>query len=156
MKVKRTQNIDLKKSIAQANTTNTKVGFFSSATYENGDKVAEVAAQNEFGNMGKNIPPRPFMRPARDNNQWGQVFADASKNAIRKGQSIKTAFKVIGLQAEGDIKKAISEVTRPALKQATVEARLRGKKQGKSVSLTIAKPLVHTGYMLASVTHEVS
>ena len=158
MKVKRVKNIDLKKIVKQSQAIQAQVGFFSSAKYEDGTQVAYVASIQEFGNIQKNIPPRPFMRPAKDNNitQWKNIFTKATTNAIKNNNSIKGAFDIIALTAEGDIKKAIKSVTKPALKTATVEARLRGKKQGKKVSLTVAKPLIDSGYMLASVTHEVT
>ena len=36
-----------------------KVGFFESSRYDNGNYVAEVARDNEFGTL--KIPPRPFL-----------------------------------------------------------------------------------------------
>lgn len=46
-----------------------EVGFFETATYPDGAKVAEVAASNEFGVPSRNQPPRPFFRQAITNNK---------------------------------------------------------------------------------------
>lgn len=156
MVIKKEVKINLSQAIKQAERISAEVGFLSSATYENGEKVAMVAAQNEYGNLSKHIPPRPFMRPAKNKNVtvWNATFQRAIKQGLRSG-NLKSAFDIVSLQVVGDIKKSIVAVTKPALKPATVEARLRDKKQGKSVSLSVAKPLIDSGYMLNSVNYEV-
>lgn len=153
MKVTKKSNINISKMAKQIEQTNAKVGFFDTAVYEDGTSVASVAIQNEFGVPQKRIPPRPFMRPAKDNNsaKWKKTFLAGMKQG-----DAKHAFNLVGMAAQGDIKEAIKEVTRPALATSTVEARLKGKKQGKAVALTIAKPLVDSGYMLTSVEYEVN
>ncbi len=134
-----------------------RVGWESSAVYPNGDVVAVVAAQNEFGNPAKHIPPRPFMRPTITNKQtiWRDHIAKGAMSVLESKTTAVNALSTIGQGIAGDFRKAIAQVTSPALATATVEARLRGKKQGKSVSLSIAKPLVDTGFMLNSLTSTV-
>ena len=46
-----------------------KVGFFSTAKYQDGTPVAAVAAWNEFGT--KTIPERPFFRNALAESERG-------------------------------------------------------------------------------------
>lgn len=156
MVIKKEVKINFSQAINQVSRISAEVGFLSSATYENGAKVAMVAAQNEYGNSNKHIPPRPFMRPAKDKNAtaWKATFQKAIKQGLRSG-NLKSAFDIVSLQVVGDIKKSIVAVTKPALKPATVKARLKGKKQGRSVSLSVAKPLIDSGYMLNSVNYEV-
>lgn len=153
-----------------------KVGWFPNAKYRgDGEKtknvpVAMVAVVQEFGEG--NVPPRPFMRPAAINHseEWAQKFARDIKN----GQ-LKYALNNLGFMVEGDIRKEISNVWVPQLKRETIYARLRKhgwfnrdkfsarqrknhhKKLDKMVGSQegIAKPLIDTGYMIASVTHEV-
>ncbi len=158
MRVIKRTHINLTKNIADIKNIKAQVGFFDSAKYEDGTPVAVIAQQNEYGNLNKNIPPRPFMRPARDDNKsaWGKIAMQGTKQVLEGKKNIKQVFDLLALKVEGDIKIAIKQVTKPSLKESTVRARLRGKNQGKSVSLTVAKPLIDTGYMLASVTHEVS
>ena len=54
-----------------------KIGWFPSARYddEKSTPVAAIAAQNEYGNPNKNIPARPFIRPAiiRDQKTWEDI-----------------------------------------------------------------------------------
>ena len=63
--VKRTGGKKLRRLLREAGkggVSGVKVGFFSTARYEDGTPVAAVAAWNEFGT--KNIPERPFFRRA--------------------------------------------------------------------------------------------
>ena len=142
--------------------------------------VAQVAAINEFGGHGiegGRIPPRPFMRPAARHNaaKWAQLFAKDIRHL-----PLQYALDNLGFRVEGDIRKAITDVWNPPLKPITVEYRLR--KQGAFIKRdsqgnidqektnraiqkkmsevlgthnSIVKPLIDTGYMIASVTHEV-
>lgn len=133
-----------------------RVGWGEDAKYDNGTSIAMIAAQNEFGNASKKIPPRPFMRPtiAVHKMVWATKLSQGAKTVLNGTRSIGEVFEAVGLLIAGDIRKSIATVTSPALKKETVMARLRGKKQGKSVSLTVAKPLVDTGLMLNSLTSE--
>ena len=63
--VKRTGGKKLQRLLREAGkggVSGVKVGFFSTAKYEDGTPVAAVAAWNEFGT--KTIPERPFFRRA--------------------------------------------------------------------------------------------
>ena len=53
------------------------VGWFPSARYndEKSTPVASVAEENEYGNPAKNIPARPFLRPAISNYQKILLFS---------------------------------------------------------------------------------
>jgi hypothetical protein len=61
---------------------------------------------------------------------------------------------VLGQQAAGDIRKSISRIASPPLKQATIDARLR-KRADKTTLGKLDKPLVDTGTLLNAVTSEV-
>lgn len=144
--------------IADVQKDSLKVGWGENQKYEDGTAVAGIAAVQEFGNPMRNIPPRPFMRPtvSEKSLQWQELIAKGMKLVFNDKKSTSAVFEAVGLKVAGDIRASISKVSAPALKTATVKARLRGKKQGKSVSLTAAKPLVDTGLMLNSLTSEVS
>ena len=49
---------DLEANINRIDKKVAKVGWFEKSRYETGEYVAEIAAQNEFGNPSKNIPAR--------------------------------------------------------------------------------------------------
>lgn len=134
-----------------------RVGWGEEQKYPDGTPVAMIATVHEFGSPAKHIPPRSFMRSTimQEKENWKRITAKGLKLVVNGEMTIGENLESMGLKVVGDIRKTISTITAPALATATVEARLRGKKQGKSVSLTIAKPLVDTGYMMNSLTSEV-
>ena len=143
-----TVHINLEDIIKDITSKSLKVGWDKNATHDDGTPVSMVAYQNEFGNMARNIPPRPFMRPAVDNNTWSKQFSLLLKPVLRGNSTATTAFKQTGLIIEGDIKQAITEVTAPALAQSTIKARQR---RGSNST----KPLQDTGVMIRTVSNEV-
>lgn len=155
--VKKVSNSDIvRKAIKQVDNRVLKVGWGKKQRYDDGTPVATVAVVQEFGSPAKNIPPRSFMRVAADNEgkNWARQFAGGLKKVLSGRMQASSVMEAIALLVEGDIKKAISSVTEPPLKEATIKARNRGKKVGNTK--TASKPLVDTGYMLNSVTHEVT
>ena len=173
--MKHTKVNDLKKQIQDLKNTVVKVGYFENSKrtdhYDkfkkdsNGKRTnqietvekpslhnAYVAAIHEFGSPKAGIPPRPTLGPALQNNQdeFSKIIANSFKNG-----TIKDGFELIGQLAVGKVKSEIADLKSPALKPNTVRARLRHKNQGKSVSLTVAKPLVNTKQMLQAVSYVV-
>lgn len=116
--------------------TNGRSGEFSNA---------ELAAIHEFGSPMRNIPERSFLRKPLINN--AATIANLAKNAVGKfiaGEiTAAEALGVIGEEAKGISKEAISDGISPALKPATI-------KHKKS-----SKPLIDTGQLLNSITCEV-
>lgn len=135
-----------------------KVGWGESAVYPSGTPVAYVAVVQEFGSSKNKIPARaPFRLSISENEtKWRQTAAKVLKFVALGTQTVENGMEAIGMNVAGDVRKTISKINSPALKTSTVKARLRGKKQGKSVSLTAAKPLVDSSYMLNSLTSEVA
>ena len=150
--MKHTKVNDLKKQINILKNTVVKVGYFENSKRVNGLPNAYIASIHEFGSPTNNIPPRPTLGPALQNNQ--EEFSKIIANSFRNG-TIKDGFEMIGQLAVSKVKSEIATLKSPPLKEGTIRARLRGKKQGKSVSLTVAKPLVHTKQMLQAVNYEV-
>lgn len=147
----------LKKALATIAGTVGKVGWFASAHYGTGEPVAYIAAIHEFGSPENNIPPRLGMRATATEKrpEWASVAARGAKAVLAGKMSAPQLMEAIGLKAAGDIRKHIAQVRSPPLKVDTVKARLRGKKQGKVVSITAAKPLVDTGHLLATLSNTV-
>jgi hypothetical protein len=133
-----------------------KVGFFETSKYEDGTPVAYVAAIQEYGVPEKGIPSRSFMRTtiAEKQNEWKSVAEQGAKAMIDGRATGEQVLEVIGLKAAGDIRKKISSITDPALKAATVAARLRGYKDKSTVG-NLTKPLVATGTLINAVTSTV-
>ena len=145
MKVNKKTSIDIKKIANNLADMKVQVGFLSSAKYEDGKSVAQVAMSNEYGVPQKRQPPRPFMRTAlKKAKEWKKTFDFMIKKGFVRGGDFKTSFNTLGLVVQGDIKTSIKELTAPALAQLTID------KKGFS------KPLIDTGYMLDSVNYEVN
>lgn len=153
MEIRRTSNASaIKKVLEELGRKEIKVGFFESAKYPDGTPIAYVAAIQEFGHGP--IPPRPFMRPAEQQNaaKWQKGIAAGFKAALNGAVTIEHALEQVGMVAAGDVRKAIKAVTAPPLARSTVQARQRRLKGKKSAS---TKPLVDSGQMIQAVTSAV-
>ena len=153
MEVRRTSNSEaIKKMLAELEKKEIRVGFFENSKYTDGTPIAYVAAIQEFG-YGP-IPPRPFMRPAEEENKgkWLKGIAAGVRGVIAGNVTLDHALEQVGMVAAGDVRKAIKAVTAPPLAESTVRARHRRKKGKKAVS---RKPLVDTGQMLQAVNSAV-
>ena len=155
MKITKKSGVDLQKIIKDVNTTKLRVGWSEKAKYDDGPPVASVAAQNEFGNPAKNIPPRPFMRPTaiENSDSWKTTVNGLFKRVLSGRSSAATAMEIFGLQVAGQVRAKIASIDSPPLSQRTIEARIRGRKVSKATMAT--RTLVDTGYMLNSITSEV-
>jgi len=139
-------------AIAGLNKAEGKVGWFPSAVYPSGEPVAGVAYVQEFGRYA-----RPFMRPTVTEKQkdWATQAAQVSKDALRGKVAPAHLMEAVCLAAEGAIRRTISRVTSPPLKESTIAARKRAlANKGVNVKAGIAKPLVHTGLMITSLTSQ--
>lgn len=166
------ENLNLK--LKELEGVTAQVGWFPSAKYEDGTPVAYVAAIQEYGS-GK-IPPRPFMRPAIDQHkqEWMETAGAAAKKVLAGEISAADGMGLLGLQAEGDVLKAIQAVNAPPLSPLTLAARAYRQQTGKAVtgktlgklskqlkngtidlSGVNTKPLNDTGFMIATLTHAV-
>ena len=133
-----------------------RAGWFESSKYPDGTPVAYVAAIQEFGVAAKGIPPRLGLRELvkKKTPQWRDLAKSGVKAVIKGNATIGQVMEGLGLQAAGDIRKRISEVSSPPLKPSTVAARRRKMADGKTVG-SLTKPLVETGYMIATANNDV-
>ena len=65
-----------------------EVGFFESATYKDGTKVAQVAYWNEYGTP--TIPPRPFFRDAikEKSKEWLKLIQSTQLKTKDMGETL--------------------------------------------------------------------
>lgn len=149
---------ELRKALAEVSNTECKVGFPKAAHYSTGESVAMVAAQQEFGNAARRIPPRSFMRTtvAEKKNQIQQNMESGAKAALNGKLTIIQVFDQIGLYVAGEIKRKITEINSPALSQRTIQARQAKYASNQHLVGGLTKPLVESGLMLATVSHEVT
>lgn len=137
---------ELAKRLAAFDGRLAKVGWFESAEYPNGKKVAEIAMIQEHGAPGANIPPRPFMRPTIDaeKEKWIEEIERGARAVMRGATTADNVLTIVGQKASADIRQAISAVSSPALAKSTKEQRARD-------GFT-DEPLNRTGYMIATCT----
>ena len=151
---RRTIHIDLRK-IGQAaealRHVEGKVGWFEKSKYPDGTPVALVAYIQEKGYLPKNIPPRPFLRPTAINNEedWQKLSAQIAQQVIANKMTAKDGMQLLVDRAAGQVKKTISNVWQPALKEQTILRRL-SKRKNKKVTLSLTKPLIDTGIMFGT------
>lgn len=142
-------------TVIKSKGTSSKVGWFESSHYPGGVPVALVAAVQELGSPAQGIPPRLGMRTTakEKEHEWGGVAEIQAHRMLENKINATQAFEAIGLKAAGDVRKHISEVRSPPLKVATVLRRQSMAKQGKVVSVTLSKPLIHTGHLYSTLTN---
>lgn len=138
-----------------------KIGWFESAVYPDGTKVAEVAAIQEFGSPSRNIPPRPFMRPTvmREGRNWIKLLHDGAKAVLKGTYTATEVMKAVGHKAKDDVQYSIDLVLSPPLSPKTIRKRalrraLRRKGQ-PVITTSITKPLIDTQKMQASCMYVV-
>jgi len=143
-----------------------RVGYSSSARYEDGTYMATVAASQNYGAPSKGIPPRPFFSNAIADGKttWGKLLVMELR---RLDYNAAGALEAIGGQMAGDIAASLVKTNSPALSEVTlllrsrfpdrvgmefsdVKAARKDVAEGKTSGLTgtAAKPLVWTGKML--------
>lgn len=127
-----------------------KVGWFQGSKYPDGTPVAYVAAIQEFGYAEGNIPPRPFFRPTIEAQQsnWRGLVERGVKGIPSGRRTANQVLEGLGLQAAGDVRAAIAQVTSPPLAEST-------KANRRSRGNSSEKPLVDTRVMLPTLTHQV-
>lgn len=134
-----------------------KLGWFESAKYADGTPVAGVAAVQELGSAKMSIPPRPYFRPTADEQagEWARISAGYSRMIMRGQMQPVDMFEALCLSAEGSVRETITKLQSPALAESTKADRRRRAAKGKPPKDTLYKPLVDSGYMLATLTSQV-
>ena len=136
-----------------------QVGWFETSKYPGTNTpVAYVAAIQEFGYAGKNIPPRPFMRPTitAKKQEWGALAKQFASGLLSGSETVESIMGKIGQAASGDFRAAIKAVSAPPLKLATVNARkAKLAKKLNYTPISLGKPLIDSAYMLNSLTYTV-
>jgi hypothetical protein len=133
-----------------------KVGWFENDKYPNGTPVAYIATIQEYGDPPHNIPARPILRPTiiKHQEEWKEKVKQLVVLIIKKQLTIDQVMEMLGLNAAGDVRRYISTIQEPPLKDSTIAARLRQRADKTTVG-NLTKPLVDTGKLLGSVSNTV-
>lgn len=130
-----------------------RVGFLESATYPDGTPVALVAGANEFGDPGRNRPPRPFFRNMITDN--AQMWPAELGAVIRtSGYDVGQALGLMGERIRGQLQASIRSFSEPPLAPSTIAAKARGRVDEHQGGYGPEKPLIHTAHMLNSVDYD--
>lgn len=115
------------------------------ADYPDGESVAVVGAQNEFGVPSQNIPERSFLRSTLEEkkDKYKKDMTQVAEGVIKRGRSARQGAGLLGQQLQGDIQKKIVAVKEPPNSPMTI-------KKKKS-----SNPLIDTGHMIQSIRYEV-
>lgn len=160
----------IRAQLSQLEGKEARIGWFSSAKYENGTPVAYIAAIQEQGS-GK-IPPRSFFRTTvmEKKQEWIATVERLARMVIANKMTGRAMMEAIAMQIEGDVQKKIASITTPPLSPLTLAARkyrqmgktVTGKTLGElsrklkdgtiDVSGVSTKPLNDTGHMIATLT----
>ena len=145
-------------AITQIGKLKLEVGWFEGAKYDADTPVAAVAAQNEYGNEEKNIPPRPFIRPtvASRTRVWKGYITRNSKKVVSGDLTVDQMMETLGLVVAGDIRKTITQIHAPPLSETTLAARRKIRNVTKEeASEELKKPLVFEAFLMNSVSYAV-
>lgn len=148
MKYKRKKTKDISKinfALKELAGKTGQAGWFKGNEYKAGLPVAYIAAIMEFGYEALKIPPRSYMRTTIRAKQtyWSQLAKQLAQEVLDGTKTATQAMDTLGLVAAGDMREKISNITSPKLKDATVAARLRQMRDGKTIG-NLTKPLIAT------------
>ena len=135
-----------KDSLVQLNSHKIVVGLFNVD-----DNILNKGIVNEFGTTqaGKNhnitIPERSFLRSTFNKNhkKVAKKFNDMVKLFSKTSVNVKQKMQSLGLEEEGEVRKTITNLRRPANAPSTI------KQKGSS------NPLIDTGEMRNRIASEV-
>lgn len=124
--VRKSKSKDVFKNLKKIENASLQVGWFD-AKYEDGTPVSLVAMVQEFGAPEKNIPPRPFLRPAKMEHaqEWKDQFEKSAKNLHKGRKTEEDVLNELGDKIISDIRQSIMDVHFPPLKEQTLKARRR-------------------------------
>lgn len=115
-------------------------------TGDKGSDLVTIGVHNEYGSKdGKRPPARSFLRSTYDEkkDEYAAMVARGLDNAMTGKGSVRSALDRVGLRASTDVKLRIRKGILPENAPITIA------RKGSS------KPLVDTGRLLQSISHEV-
>lgn len=106
---------------------------------------AELAAVHEFGTKDGTIPERSFIRSSMQDNSQNYVGMHAGnlRKVVRGEMPFERSLDLLGVKAASDVQQQIRRGEFEELKQTTID------RKGSS------SPLIDTGNLRQSITHEV-
>lgn len=133
----------IEREMKLANNSFTKIGLQENATNKEGEDLVEIAATNEFGDPGRRIPERSFIRSTTDEvrPEAFRLMKTGLGRIIDGKTSARKVLGKVGLFMETKIKKKITDLRTPPNAPLTIA--LKGSDN----------PLIDTGQLRQSIRH---
>lgn len=113
---------------------------------ENGTtSMAMIATTLHYGSAAKNIPARPFIEPAINQNlgKYQRLMATQARGLIVGRQTLNRALSLVGTAMAADVQQYMLSGSFAPLQPATI------RRKGSS------RPLIDTGQLRQSITYRV-
>lgn len=140
------KELSLQKILEKMNKTpHVAVGILQDKKVEGSFSIADLAATHEYGSSDGRIPARSFIRSTFDakKKKYAKLIDALQSKIIFNNLNIKQALLTLGEVVSKDMVQTINRGIYPPLKPNTV-------KRKKST-----KPLIDTGRLKGSITHEI-
>lgn len=149
----------IRQRFAKLSAARVKVGVFGGAT-EEGFPMPAVAAVHEFGSRDGHVPQRSFLRVGVASPEVVAAATALGAALVAGTMKPRQVLERLGHVAVAAVRKTITTGSplQPPLSSETVatRARLSGPGQRrKHTGPLLARPLVHTGQLVQSITHQV-
>lgn len=107
--------------------------------------LEKLGAIHEKGSTKRNIPKRPFLKPALTINQdkYRKFLLSNITAVVLRRKTMAEVWQTLGMAAQGDVQKYMIEGNFTGLKQSTI------KRKGSN------RPLIDKGQMRQSITYRV-
>lgn len=97
-----------------------RVGILDKKTYPDGELVAQVGVDNEYGVPERNVPARPFFRTAIENNRADLPGKVAS---LMRQHDVETALRLVGEHLSDDLQESVMTWEEPPNAPSTIKAK---------------------------------
>lgn len=145
---------NLERVLKYLETHEAAAGWFNSSVYPDGTPVAYVAVIQEFGAPEQGIPSRSYQRVtiAERQKHWSVLFGKGIKAALEGRVDPEDVLNGLGLQVAGDMRKTLSRITTPELKESTLRA--RAKRRGVDIESVNKDPLRDSNLMVNTLNNQ--
>ncbi len=155
---KREQQRLAKLLMKMANAPHVAVGILQDEKRDDGFSMVDLAVVHEYGSKDGRIPQRSFIRSTCDEKRHdhAKVMAQLQQKCIAGKLTMAQALTTIGEVVSKDMVQTINNGIEPGLAESTEKAKLRSlKKQNRKASGVGFRPLIESGKLKGSITHEV-
>lgn len=148
----------IEKIVKETKRSYVAVGILQDEKRDDGFSMVDLAMVHEYGSKDGHIPRRSFIRIPCDakRKEHIQLLRALSKKVLDGRLTKKQALLQFGEAVKSDMVQAINGGIKPGIADSTKAAKIRSlKKQKKQLNGVGFTPLVETGQLKGSITHEI-